>query len=155
MKELLFGFLILLILCNTACLPSGHEENFIRLTDQNIPGRVTNADNEQQSQNEAPREIAIDESAKILIKIARVGTGNVFKSKITFQLAVEGKDLTTIGLNMLDSKDKMVSAITAKAQSGETVTVSTMYDRVNTKWFELILINETNQIIARRRRPAN
>ena len=155
MKKVLFVLSILVTLSNIACLPSGHEENFLRLTDKNIPGRVKDADNKQQSQNAPPREIVIDKAAKILIKTARTGTDNVFKSKITFKLAVEGKALTTIGLNMLDANKKIVSAITAPAQSGETVTVGTMYDRINTKWFELILINDANQIIARHRRPAN
>ena len=155
MKKVLFGLSILVALSTVACVPSGHEENFVRVTDQSIPGRISDAGNEQLIQQAANRETIADETATLLVKSVRIGGENFFKGKVTLLVEVHGKNLESIELTMLDSKEKPVSIVTNPCKSGKTVTVSTVYDRVKTKWFELVLINEANQIIARHRRPAN
>lgn len=156
----LFSLSILVAFSQIACLPSGHEENFVRLTDRTIPGAVsTNSDDPDQNNspdktNKQDREEALDKDAAIQIKTARRGTINFFKGKITIKADVKGHDAMALELNMLDAGKKAIAVITTPCKSGETIEVKGTFDAVKTKWFELLLINEANQVIARHLRPA-
>lgn len=137
-----------------ACLPTGHEENFDRLTDRTIPGAVSaNEDNETKTAKTLKEE-ALDKAATISIKAARTGTINLFKGTIELKATVTGTNIQTIELSMIDGKKNQIAVTTKPCKSGETVEIKATYDKIKTQWFELLLINGKNQVIARHLRPA-
>lgn len=93
-------------------------------------------------------------NARIVVTRWNVGGGNFFKPSAKIHASVHGSDLQTVKLYAVSPNDDMDELQAFSVSDGQEVRFDCSYDRFNTKWLEIRLYNNWNQVVAKDKRSS-
>jgi len=97
-------------------------------------------------------EDASTQTGRIVVTEWDIGRGNLFKPKGSFAAQVFGENVSKIKLYGLDHLGNLTELKTLSCEDGSTVTFKFKYDRFETKYFELRLYDNNEEVIATHKR---